>query len=77
MRDVARRSVIEGFVPRPGTGFQVKKQDMPRAEIIDEMRPKGVIRPSIQKLADEGGAYVIVSSDGWSRTPRSRPVVTR
>ena len=33
-------SVIDGFVPRAATGFQVKKQDMPRAEILDEMRPE-------------------------------------
>jgi hypothetical protein len=55
---------IEGFVPRPSTGFQVKKPDMPRAEIFDEMRPGGRIRPVIQELADEVGAYIIVSSAG-------------
>ena len=32
-------TVIDGFVPRPATGFQVKQQDMPRAEVLDEMRP--------------------------------------
>jgi hypothetical protein len=57
-------SVIDDFVPRAATGFQVKKQDMPRAEILDEMRPKNVIRPSIQNLADVGGAYIIVSAEG-------------
>lgn len=55
---------IEGFVPRFSTGFQVKKPDMPRAEIIAEMRPDGAIRPVIQELADEAGAYVVVSSTG-------------
>src|ERR1035437_3363405 len=50
-------SMIDGFVPRPATGFQVKQQDMPHAAIIDEMQPKGVLRPSIQQLADEAGAY--------------------
>jgi hypothetical protein len=55
---------IEGFVPRSSTGFQVKKPDMPRAEIIAEMRPAGTIRPVIQELAGESGAYVIVSSTG-------------
>ncbi len=55
---------IDGFVPRLSTGFQVKKPDMPRAEIIDEMRPTGTIRPVIQELADEAGAYIIVSSNG-------------
>lgn len=55
---------IEGFIPRGSTGFQVKKPDMPRAEIIAEMRPRGTLRPVIQELADETGAYVIVSSTG-------------
>ena len=35
---------------------------MPKAAIRDEMRPAGVIRPVIQELADESGAYVIVSA---------------
>ncbi|WP_339527059.1 hypothetical protein [Pseudomonas sp. EL_65y_Pfl2_R96] len=55
---------IDGFVPRFSTGFQVKKPDMPKAAILVEMRPAGVIRPVIQELADESGAYVIVSSTG-------------
>lgn len=57
-------SMIDGFVPRRATGFQVKQQDMPRAQILDEMRPKGIIRPSIRSLADQSGAYIIVSSQG-------------
>ncbi|MGY2222436.1 hypothetical protein ACW9IK_07060 [Pseudomonas gingeri] len=57
-------TLIEGFVPRASTGFQVKKPDMPRAEIITEMRPGQAIRPVIQELADEAGAYIIVSSAG-------------
>jgi hypothetical protein len=57
-------TLIDGFVPRPATGFQVKQQDMPAGEIMDEMRPKGVVRPSIQNLADQSGAYIIVSSQG-------------
>ncbi len=55
---------IEGFVPRPSTGFQVKTPDMPRAAILAEMRLAGAIRPVIQELADKAGAYVIVSSKG-------------
>jgi hypothetical protein len=55
---------IEGYIPRHSTGFQVKKPDMPRGAILDEMRPAGVIRPVIQELADEAGAYIIVSSTG-------------
>ena len=63
---LAAGAAITGFVPNPQTGFQVKKPDMPRAEILDEMKPKptGVFRPIILELADAGGAYVIVSSSG-------------
>lgn len=55
---------IEGFIPRHSTGFQVKTPDMPRAAIIAEMQPAGAIRPVIQELADEVGAYIIVSARG-------------
>ncbi|MDN5005545.1 hypothetical protein ACFQZO_32315 [Bradyrhizobium sp. GCM10027634] len=55
---------ISGFIPRPETGFQVKKPDMPRKEILDEMKPGGVLRPVIVDLAKESGAYIIVSSTG-------------
>jgi hypothetical protein len=57
-------TTIEGFVPRPATGLQVKRQDMPRSAILAEMRPGGVIRPVIQELAAQSGAYIIVSSLG-------------
>jgi hypothetical protein len=53
---------ISGFVPKPQVGYQVKSEDMPRKKILREMRPKGNVRPSIQELADESGAYIIVSS---------------
>jgi hypothetical protein len=57
-------AAIDGFVPRAATGFQVKATDMPRAEILDEMRPAGDLRPVIQQLADCSGSYIIVSSIG-------------
>lgn len=57
-------TTIDGFVPRPATGFQVKKPDMPRSAILAEMRPSGVLRTVIKELADKSGAYVIVSSAG-------------
>lgn len=55
---------IEGFIPRPATGFQVKKPDMPPSEIPKEMKPKGAIRPVIENLAAAQGAYILVSSSG-------------
>lgn len=57
-------TVIDGFIPRAATGFQVKKPDMPKAEILQEMRPNGTLRPAIQQLANECGAYIIASSTG-------------
>jgi hypothetical protein len=57
-------AMIDGFVPRPATGFQVKSADMPHAKILEEMRPDGVVRPVIRHLADRSGAYIIVSSAG-------------
>ncbi|WP_242914831.1 hypothetical protein [Brevundimonas pishanensis] len=50
------------FVPRAKTGFQVKKPDLAAQAIKDEMRPDGVLRPSIVALAEAGGAYIIASS---------------
>ena len=61
---LASGTIIDGFIPKADTGFQVKKPDMPRAAIIDEMRPKGVVRPVIIELAKASGAYVIVSASG-------------
>lgn len=62
--DLPQDSRVIGFVPRPSTGFQVKKPDMPPTKIAEEMRPGGHIRPVIQALAEANGAYVIVSSTG-------------
>ena len=55
-------TTIEGFVPRPATGFQVKKSAIAPAAIESEMRPGGRLRGVIEGLADLGGAYIIVSA---------------
>jgi hypothetical protein len=57
-------SVVDGFIPRANTGFQVKRSDMPAAKIRSEMRPKKVLRKVIRDLARQSGAYIIVSSKG-------------
>ena len=62
--DLPEGTVIEGFVPRPATGFQVKRTDMSHSRILHEMSPKGHVRASVRDLADRSGAYVIVSSRG-------------
>lgn len=60
-------TIIDGFIPRAETGFQVKKMDMPPAAIRAEMRPSGTaVRPVIHELADRGGAYIIVTSSSTS-----------
>lgn len=55
---------LSSFVPRKRTGFQVKKPDMPRAEILKEMKPGGSLRDEIKDLIAADGAYIIVSSTG-------------
>ncbi len=55
---------VTSFVPKNITGFQVKRTDMPRAEIIKEMRPNDILRESIKALIQKNGAYIIVSSTG-------------
>lgn len=55
---------VDSFIPRANTGFQVKKPDIPRSSIIDEMRPNGKLRQVIKELADKSGCYIIVSGQG-------------
>src|SRR6266851_5140919 len=55
--DLPPGTKIYGFLPRPLVGFQVKKPDMRRTEILREMRPGGEVRPSILDLAGNSGAY--------------------
>jgi hypothetical protein len=51
-----------GFIPRKNCGFQVKTTDFTPGLIAPEMRPSGQLRPSISRLIDEHGAYIIASS---------------
>lgn len=65
----AATGTARGFISRSETGIQVKKRKMFPSEIKDEMRPKGVLRPDIDELVKNGGAYIIVSSkDSTSHT---------
>jgi len=52
------------FISRASTGFQVKRADLPAAKIRNEMRPKKALRKVIRDLAQQSGAYIIVSSKG-------------
>ncbi len=57
-------AAISGYVPKAATVFQVKAQKMPRGAILKEMAPEGIVLPSITELATNGGAYIIISSEG-------------
>ena len=61
--DLAPAVQINGWIPRPATGFQVKKTSMPGAKILKEMRPHYIVRDVIADLAARSGAYIIVSSE--------------
>ncbi len=54
----------DSYIPRAKVGFQVKKPDMPRTSIINEMRTEGELKQVIKELIDASGAYIIVSSQG-------------
>ncbi|MEO0420401.1 MAG: hypothetical protein AAF249_16185 [Pseudomonadota bacterium] len=54
----------KSFIPRAATGYQVKAEDFAKTKIISEMRPNGKLRTSIKELAEQDGAYIIVSSKG-------------
>jgi len=57
------------FVLRTNTGFQVKKHSMSRGSCKREMLEAGELKDSIKALADEKGAYIIVSGkDSCSAT---------
>jgi hypothetical protein len=55
-------TIAGDFLPRAKIGFQVKKPAMLPSDILPEMCPRGIIRPSIVDLARQAGAYIIVSS---------------
>jgi hypothetical protein len=62
--EVSGDSYAGDFIRRVPSGFQVKNTDMGPAAITKEMKPKGLLREVIADLADAGGSYVIVSSQG-------------
>lgn len=64
--ELAANTQAPAFIPRPVTGFQVKKTSMPRKEILKEICPKGKLRDVINELNDAYGAYIIISSSDSS-----------
>jgi len=50
------------FLPRSEIGFQVKKSPILPSDIFPEMCPNGTLRSSISDLAQNAGAYIIVSA---------------
>lgn len=58
---VEGRQAAAGPLLRLPVGIQVKARKMGRADIITEMQPGGVLRPSILTLLKAGGVYIIAS----------------
>ncbi|WP_223639596.1 hypothetical protein [Rhodobacter sp. TJ_12] len=50
-----------GFLSRPDTILQSKKDSMPKSAISKEMLKDGELNPTISNLATIGGSYIIVS----------------
>ena len=59
--DVVVRDTVtppqKSYIPKAVTGFQVKKSNMPRSAILKEMKPKDILRETIQNLIKDNGAY--------------------
>ena len=53
---------INSYIKKTLTAFQVKAEKFSKGKIPGEMAPKGVLRPAITELADNSGAYIIVST---------------
>ncbi|URW75903.1 helix-turn-helix domain-containing protein [Sphingomonas donggukensis] len=52
-----------GWLPARDIVFQCKAQVLRPAQVADEMRPKGVLRPIFTELANDRGAYVLFTTD--------------
>jgi hypothetical protein len=50
-----------GFLTRPDTVLQSKKNSMPKSTIVAEMSKDGELNPTIAHQAQIGGSYIIVS----------------
>jgi hypothetical protein len=59
--DVQTSPFVSGFIPRPNTIFQSKKDSMPAGDIAGEMKPKGALAEVLAQQCVVGGAYIIVS----------------
>lgn len=64
--DLSSKVNEDGFMPRSVTGYQVKKPNMPRNKILEEMCPNGELRSVICDLVNVKGAYIIVSAESTS-----------
>ena len=60
--DVDAAKQIDGYIKNVRCAFQVKAENFTPGKIAGEMAPMGVLRPAIVDLANDAGAYVIVST---------------
>lgn len=61
MVQLATDFVPNPVLPRSVVGFQVKKSDLRQGAVLAEMCPGGSLRRSIEDIARNSGAYLIVS----------------
>lgn len=54
-------SLDTGFLARPDTILQSKRDSMPKSAILDEMLKDGELNPTISHQAKNGGSYIMVS----------------
>lgn len=60
--EVAPPAGMNGYVKKDNCAFQVKAEKFGPSKISGEMAPKSILRPAINELANDTGAYVIVST---------------
>lgn len=61
--DANQNEFSTGFIPRPNTIFQSKKNSMPAGQVLNEMRTQNRLSNVIDSQCEIGGAYIIVSLD--------------
>lgn len=59
--EVDTSELESGFLSRPNTVLQSKKDSMPKSAIAAEMLKDGELNPTIANQAQIGGSYIIVS----------------
>jgi len=65
-----------GFLARPDTIFQSKKDSMPKSAISGEMLKGSKLNPTLSSQAENGGSYIIVSLEDDCSPPMKKDRLT-